>query len=268
MGCCDSFTSDRKTSNMNIRHLKLVTFDVTNTLLTFRIAPGQYYANVGAQYGITCDGESISQNFKTHFKYMTKEHPNFGLKSGLGWENWWREVISKTFKDSNPLIKKEQLDALSYKLIDDFKTSSCWIHCRGALDLLSYLKHKGIVLGVVSNFDPRLDITLRSAKIRHYFKFILSSYEFGVEKPNPEIFHEAMKLCEIKQLKCEECLHVGDSVALDFVGAKNAGWNGVIVNSKKDEDLPSKDYTFSSLYQFHKYFLDGTGDKLLVQSST
>lgn len=253
---------------MNVRHIRLITFDLTDTLLAFRIPPGQYYANVGATYGITCDGKTMSQNFKTNFKYMSKEHPNFGLKSGLGWENWWKEVISKTFSDCNSAIDKNQLVEISHNLINAYKTSTCWKHCRGCLDLLSYLKHKGLILGVVSNFDPRLDSTLKSAKIRHYFKFILSSYEFGIQKPDPQIFWEAMKLSNIQDLKNEECLHIGDSYALDFTGARNAGWNGALVTDSQMSDGDTKDYTFPSLYQFHKYFLDGLGDKLIIETSS
>ncbi|KAF5304146.1 hypothetical protein FQA39_LY01931 [Lamprigera yunnana] len=231
-----------------------------------KASPGQYYADIGAKYGIKCDGEQLTQSFKTYFKELSKTHPNYGCTSGLGWENWWKQLITKTFRESNSTINSKVLEELSCELINVYTTSSCWKHCRGALDLLSYLRHCGIRLGVISNFDPRLDRTLRSTRIRHYFAFILSSYELGIEKPDPRIFAEAIKLSEIKNLQAEQCLHIGDSYELDYIGAKNAGWMPALINSNKLETEKSVNYSFSSLYDLHKFFMDKSGDTLITKS--
>lgn len=73
---------------MNLSTIRLVTFDVTGTLLKLRTAPGQQYGEIGAMYGVVADNNILSRNFKEQWKRMNKEHPNFGLESGLGWQNW------------------------------------------------------------------------------------------------------------------------------------------------------------------------------------
>ncbi|KAJ8969007.1 hypothetical protein NQ314_001978 [Rhamnusium bicolor] len=205
---------------MIISRLRLITFDVTDTLLKFRISPGQQYSEIGALYGVLCDNKSLSANFKAHWRKMNEEHPNFGLYTGLGWEHWWKTIVKGTFKDSTFDVDDKKLDAIAQHLIEVYQTSTCWEQCHGVPELLSYLRGKGIPMGIISNFDPRLSTTLLNTKLRHYFQFVLTSYEVGIEKPHPKIFEEAMDVSKVKNLKPEECLHVGDTTLLDYCGAK------------------------------------------------
>ncbi|KAL1403050.1 hypothetical protein pipiens_000927, partial [Culex pipiens pipiens] len=152
-----------------------------------------------------------------------------------------------------------------------FKTSGFWQHCYGSIDFLNYLKLQRHIeangngkeppfkLGVVSNFDPRLDVLLRNMKINHYFDFVLNSYDVGFMKPTKEIFATAMKASELKDLKPSECLHIGATPATDYFGARNAGWYGLLVHEKSAEDLTRKygqlvddNHVFSSLFDIHK----------------
>jgi HAD superfamily hydrolase (TIGR01549 family) len=77
-------------------------------------------------------------------------------------------------------------------------------------------------MGIISNFDPRLDVLLRNMKINHYFDFVLSSYDCGFEKPDKRIFDKAIEASEIKDLDPKECLHIGDTPITDYIGAKKA----------------------------------------------
>lgn len=60
-----------------------------------------------------------------------------------------------------------------------------------------------------------------------YFRASLSAQAFGVGKPDARIFHAA---AEVAGVQPHEVLHVGDDVALDVVGALNAGLQTVWVN--------------------------------------
>ncbi|CAH1155752.1 unnamed protein product [Phaedon cochleariae] len=253
--------------------LRLITFDVTNTLLKFRSNPGQQYGEIGATYGIICDNNNLSANFKAHWRKMSKEHPNFGLLTGLGWEKWWTMVVKGTFKDSNFNLEEQKLDAVALHLIEAYKTSACWQQCYGAIGLLSYIRSKGIRMGIVSNFDPRLNITLENMKLRHYFQSVITSYEVGVEKPDPRIFEEAMYHSKIKNLKPDECLHVGDEIFFDYNGAKSSGWHAALIdNNRNIHDIKKKypyvdsNYIFANLYDLHKHFIESFDDKITSHS--
>ncbi|CAH0547320.1 unnamed protein product [Brassicogethes aeneus] len=257
---------------MNLSRLRLITFDVTNTLLKFRSAPGQQYGEIGAMYGILCDNDSLSANFKAHWRKMNQEHPNFGLNSGLGWEKWWKMIVKGTFKDSRFNVEDKKLDAIASHLIDVYKTSACWQPCYGTQALLSYLRNRQVTLGIISNFDPRLSTTLTNTKLRHFFHFVLTSYEVGIEKPDTKIFDKALQMSEINNIKPDECLHVGDTTALDYYGARNSGWNAVLIDDRSAENLKKKypdidiKCVFPSLYDLHKYLVKTDNCKLSAQS--
>lgn len=256
---------------MNIARIKLLTFDVTNTLLKFKIAPGQQYAEVGAKYGIICDSKTLTNNFKTQWHKMTKEHPNFGLETGMGWEKWWKTVINGTFNAVENKLDQETLETISHDLIHAYKNFTFWQYCHGALDLLTYLQGKDVTMGIISNFDPRLEKTLENAELKHYFKFIITSYQVGLEKPDPKIFETAMKLAEIEDLKPEECAHVGDTPALDYKGAKSAGWNAVLISNnfpqiQQEHRYLQPESVYSSLNELHKHILDNNGHKRKVHT--
>lgn len=246
---------------MNLSRLRLITFDVTNTLLQFRSAPGKQYGEIGAMYGVLADNNSLSANFKAHWRKMNQEHPNFGLNTGLGWQNWWKMIVKGTFKDSKFDLDDKKLDAIAIHLIEVYKTSACWQQTYGVLDLLTYIKQKNIPIGVISNFDPRLHDTLTNTKLKHFFEFIVTSYETGIEKPDPRVFHTAMSVSKIDNLKPTECLHIGDSTPLDYYGARNSGWHAILIDDRDPQVLKQKypdldpNHLFSSLYNLHKYFL-------------
>lgn len=254
-----------------LSRLRLITFDVTDTLLKFRSSPGIQYGEIGAIYGIVGDHNELSVNFTNHWRRMNKEHPNYGFYSGLGWENWWRNLVKGTFKDSNFDADESQLDAIANHLINVYKTSTCWKHCNGASNLLSYIRSKGIPMGVISNFDPRLNQIMGNVKLRHYFQFIITSYEIGIEKPDKRIFEEAMKISGISKLQPNECLHIGDKPMLDYCGAINTGWNAAIISDGNKEKIKKyavvkKDDWFESLYDIHRHFVVSSGDQLSSHS--
>jgi putative hydrolase of the HAD superfamily len=79
---------------------------------------------------------------------------------------------------------------------------------------------KRFQLAVISNFDGRLRFILQHLGIAKYFAHVFISSELGADKPDPEIFHRALKLMH---LNADEVLHVGDDPERDWKAAKAAG---------------------------------------------
>lgn len=114
-------------------------------------------------------------------------------------------------------------------------------------------------MGVISNFDHRLDVLLRNMKVNHFFDFVLNSYDAGCEKPDKEIFERAIKEAEMEDLNPNECLHIGDTPITDYIGARAAGWHGALIHEKDPKLLKLKygdkiddHHVFGSLFDFHK----------------
>ncbi|NIP38214.1 MAG: HAD family hydrolase [Candidatus Dadabacteria bacterium] len=97
----------------------------------------------------------------------------------------------------------------------------------GTQKLLTYLKQKGYILGVISNNDGYTNRKCKDVDIHRYFDIIADSTNIGYVKPDPRIFHHALK--ELR-LEPQDCLHVGDLYGADVLGAKNAGIEVVWLN--------------------------------------
>ena len=69
--------------------------------------------------------------------------------------------------------------------------------------------------------------------LHQWFECFVVSDEVGVAKPGCEIFEIAFKKMNLKEDNSGEILYVGDSLASDGYGAKNAGIDFAFVNHKK-----------------------------------
>ncbi|CAI6360969.1 unnamed protein product [Macrosiphum euphorbiae] len=221
---------------MNCRPFKLITFDITGTLLKYRSSPAIEYSNILNKYGIEVKLSTLENLINKNWTFMTKAHPNFGLYTGLEWENYWRiyaqNVFSKAFQIEN-ITDNVPLTDIIDELMMTYSTGETFKVQNGAIELLDYLKKEQVPLGVLSNYDPRIKSMIENLGLSHYFKFILSSYEVRSEKPDIKIFRKAESYIE-KGINRELFLHIGDSYLLDFKGAKNAGWSACLVHIDKN----------------------------------
>lgn len=130
-----------------------------------------------------------------------------------------------------------------------------------------------IVVGVITNSDDRVPDILSSLGVDvsplrygaaaslpsrhpHDVDFHCMSYDVGVEKPDPRIFHaaEAM-LSQIIAARSEgksaedsaaeaqtwEKLYVGDEYSKDVVGARNAGWKAALLAGDESQEAADDD---------------------------
>lgn len=100
--------------------------------------------------------------------------------------------------------------------------------------ILIYLKTKGYHLGAITNGkNIKQWEKLVRLDIHHFFDIVITSEEVGVEKPDPEIYHEALR-----RMSCEpeKSVMIGNKLDVDCVGAVNAGMNAILVNSNLSEE--------------------------------
>jgi HAD superfamily hydrolase (TIGR01509 family) len=93
-------------------------------------------------------------------------------------------------------------------------------------------------IGVISNADGRVDRTLSRCGIADCFESITDSGNVGVEKPRAEIFAAALRTMDARP---EESLYVGDVYSVDYLGARNAAMDAVLLDiagTYRDRELP------------------------------
>lgn len=128
-------------------------------------------------------------------------------------------------------LQAEELAELAFKELE-----LVWHLFPGVEPILRSLKAKGLKLGVISNWGPRLSETLARLGIRSYFSTVIASEVVGISKPDPGIFCLALE-----KLECQarNALHVGDSYSADVLGALNAGMKPVLLDrSQAYEESP------------------------------
>lgn len=214
----------------NLARFKLVTFDVTDTLLKFSRPPEIQYALAARQNGCTIvDERALARGFRTHFKRMTHEHPNFGKGSNQDWRWWWRSLVIDIFRESHPHIDEARVSRVADQLIEDYGTQDCWTKIDKADEIIEMIRAHGKRVGIISNFDPRLRDIIETMCLPR-MDFVLTSYEAGVQKPSSRIFKLALSQCGTP-VRSREALHIGNTPKLDYIGAKQAGWASVLVNA-------------------------------------
>jgi HAD superfamily hydrolase (TIGR01549 family) len=83
-------------------------------------------------------------------------------------------------------------------------------------------------IGIVTNGPTEVQhAKLELLGIDRLVDFVLVSEEFGVAKPDPQIFREALRISGVRP---DEALFVGDSAEFDMAGAQAAGIPTVWVN--------------------------------------
>ena len=96
-----------------------------------------------------------------------------------------------------------------------------WEHVPAdVVPMLEELRALGVQLVVVSNANGRLHAMFDRVGLTPHFDVILDSHQWGVEKPDPRLFHLA--LAE-SGAAAATTIHVGDFFHIDVAGARAAG---------------------------------------------
>jgi putative hydrolase of the HAD superfamily len=97
----------------------------------------------------------------------------------------------------------------------------------GLLAALDRARQAGILLGVVSNSEGRLQQVLDRVGLSPRMHVVLDSALEGVHKPDPEIFRRALSRLGVAP---ERALFAGDIPDVDLGGAAAAGIAGVLID--------------------------------------
>lgn len=237
----------------NLQKFKLISFDLSDTLIKFKRPPGIVYAETAAALGLpSVDPEKLATQFSSNFKQMYRDYPNFG-RHVMSWENWWEKLIFNIFKSAGTELNADDLYRLTNELIDKYETDECYELQDGAIELLDKIKSIGKIVGIVSNFDPRLRFLVENMKLPQ-FDFVVGSYEAGAAKPAPEIFDLALKLTNYNAFS-DQALHVGNTPTLDYIAAKEADWTGALITNGHSgwmlhKEKINENHVFESLQDF------------------
>lgn len=207
------------------RQLRLLTWDVKDTLLSLRRPVGEEYATKARAHGLEVEPATLGQAFRQVYRTQNHSFPNYGLSRGLTSRQWWLDVILQTFHLAG-VQDAQAVAPIAEELYEDFRHPCTWQVLEGAETTLRGCRKRGLKLAAVSNFDRRLEDILVGLGLREHFDFVLTSEAAGWPKPDPRIFHEALRLAHMEPAVAA---HIGDSHLCDYQGARAVGMHSFLV---------------------------------------
>lgn len=203
--------------------IRAVTFDVGGTLIRPWPSVGDVYSEVAARHGKKIHSSLLNQRFKTAWR---------GLKNFHHSREEWSSLVDTTFAD---LLEAPPSTTFFDELYDAFSEPKAWRIFDDVLPAIDALAARGINLGIISNWDERLQPLLAKMGLSKYFETIIVSCDVGFTKPSPVIFEHTSKKMGVAP---EFILHVGDSEEHDVKGAKDAGFQTLLIDRSVEEAAP------------------------------
>ena len=104
----------------------------------------------------------------------------------------------------------------------------------------------GLPLYAVSNWDVELEEVLEDLGWTRYMSGIVASALVGIEKPEKEIFEEALSYAGLAERR-DRVVHVGNDPVSDVRGAHACGIDAVLIDREGDLEAPEAVAVFPDL---------------------
>ncbi len=194
------------------RDIRAMTFDVGGTLIEPYPSVGHVYSEVAARHGVYVEPDVLNARFAAAWK----ARKDFG-HSMRDWSNLVDVTFSGLAEPSRTFFPD---------LYAAFIKSAVWHIFDDVLPTLEHLQKNGMRLAVISNWDERLRPLLAALDLARFFEATIVSIEVGMAKPDRKIFEAASQQL---QLAPSQILHIGDSQNEDLTGARQAGFNAILI---------------------------------------
>lgn len=187
---------------------RAVFFDMYETLITHFNSPLYFGAQMAQEAGIPIE------KFLPFWR-ATEDDRTVGK---LALEEVLSMILRENHCYSEELVNKMAEKRTATK-VDCFRRLHSEI-----IPMLTALKEKGILVGLISNCYFEEAEVIRNSELFPYFDGVYLSCEQGVKKPDEEIFRRCMKELSVQP---EECVYVGDGGSYELETARSLGMKAV-----------------------------------------
>ena len=194
------------------RDIRAVTFDVGGTLIEPFPSVGHVYSEVAARHGVYVEPDVLNARFAAAWK--ARKDFSHSMRD-------WSNLVDATFSGL-----AEPSRTFFPDLFAAFTKPAAWHIFDDAVPTLDRLQKAGVRLAVISNWDERLRPLLAALDFARVFEATIVSIEVGVAKPDKKIFEAAARQLQLTPL---QILHIGDSFNEDLKGARQAGFNAILI---------------------------------------
>lgn len=214
----------------------MIFFDIDGTLLDYDTAEKKGISHFFQEYNDIFSGNEL-ENIKLWHE-LSEQYFNKFLSKELSFQEQQGLRMSHLFKVYGVDLSPRESQHRFNQYIELYKKN--WIAFEDVLYTLQSLRQRGHSLGIISNGDYEQQIEkLTALNILQYFKYIFTSSEIGISKPNPEIFHRAVLQSD---LEMKDCYYIGDRLETDAISSTAAGMQGIWLNRDNSQckcDVPT-----------------------------
>ncbi len=228
-----------------MKNYRAVFFDLDHTLWDFETNSQESLADLFLQHELPSRGIDDVAHFikvykKVNYEMWDDYHHNRITKEQLRFGRFNRTLNEFKIQD-DPLA---ELLSVQYLEVCPVKRNLF----PNAIEVLQKLKEKYSLHIITNGFKEVQYLKIQNSGLAPYFDQIHISEEIGFKKPEPEIFHYAVKLARVSQ---DQCIMIGDNLDTDIAGALNAGIDHIYFNPtgefKKTPDVMKEVKSLSEL---------------------
>lgn len=205
---------------------KVIFLDAVGTLFGVKGSVGDAYSTIAQRFNVIADPIALNQAFFQAFKSATPMAFPATATAEIPQKeyDWWQDIAYQTFAQVGAIKQFQDFSSFFAALYDYFATAEPWFVYPDVWSALTYWRDRGIILGVLSNFDTRLYPVLRALQLEPFFSSVTISTEVGAAKPDQQVFQAALNKHNCSPA---QAWHIGDSLREDYEGAKAAGLRAI-----------------------------------------
>ncbi|MCP4200911.1 MAG: HAD-IA family hydrolase [bacterium] len=213
--------------------VRAVTFDATGTLFHCPEL-GSIYSEILTRHGAEVSSDRAGELVRTVWREFDCR-ANAGSAGFLAnrfgpgrseARGWWTDFVARILEY---LESPAEPAFAAAELFERFSRPESWEVFPEACEVLTELRARGYLLGVISNWDHRLAGLLDGLELPG-FDALAYSAEVGFEKPHPAIFESCLDRLGVP---ARACLHVGDRILEDCEGARGAGLSALLLDRSR-----------------------------------
>lgn len=213
---------------------KVIFFDAVGTLFGIKGSVGDVYSQIARKHGVIASPQELNRAFGKTFSQAPSLA--FGELNPVDIPQkeyqWWYRVVRASFQEVKILDKFTDFELFFQELYVYFATKKPWYVYSDVINCLKSWQQKKVSLGIISNFDTRIDQVLELLQLKSYFTSVTLSSEAGFAKPNPKIFQTALAKHNCQP---QQAWHIGDSFKEDYQGADTVGIKAFLLKRDKSK---------------------------------
>jgi len=204
--------------------LRAFFFDAGATLVHPNLPVEEIYAREFSRDGSRFSPEDLSRALTRAWEEVHAEKVSDRYGGVRGEPAFWKALLNRVRAHlDGGVVSAEAFE----RLRSHFRDPGSWSVYADVPDVLANLEERGFLLAVVSNWDSHLPALLEALGLARKFRAVSVSAIEETGKPDPEIF---LRTCARLAVAPAETLHVGDSLAEDYEGARAAGLQSLLLD--------------------------------------